>query len=236
LKAAKALLDDYNEMSIQISRNFQKSGGLPGRDEIQKVVLLEKERHADIEKLLTPEELVEFELRSSPDSDRLRRDTRDFLPSEAEFRALFLLYQSAGTAMQAAWEKASYAELDEATQRRMRDALAEQAKTVLSPERYTEYMQSMDEGSAKLNRIVRRLDLPLTVAADVVSIQKDISSRALELRENQQLSPSDRQAQVAALVQESKTKISTVIGARGFAAYQNNGYEAWLREWEGAKR
>ncbi|MEO7414293.1 MAG: hypothetical protein ABIZ81_13140 [Opitutaceae bacterium] len=78
---------DYSLMAQELRANSR--GGPPSPADSEKLALLEKERRADIAKLLTSEELLEFQMHYSPTSNRMRRDLALFKPIESEYRALF---------------------------------------------------------------------------------------------------------------------------------------------------
>ncbi len=61
---------------------------LPAADR-EKLALLNRERRADLERVLTPEELFEYDLRQGPTAMRLRSQLAAFQPTEEEYRAIF---------------------------------------------------------------------------------------------------------------------------------------------------
>lgn len=117
-----------------------------GRDIIlpedrEKLAFLEEEKRKDIEKLLSPEEHFNFELRSSPTARRLREQLDSFDPTEEEFRAIFRIH----AAIDAKFAGGRVANLSQAERRQRRDAVAAadaQIKDVLTPARYEAYQRA----------------------------------------------------------------------------------------------
>jgi hypothetical protein len=79
-----------------------------------------------------------------------------------------------------------------------------------------------------LNRLVSRLDLPLTASRQVLELQHDVQQRAAAVRDNNALSATERSANLAALQQEATKKLSAALGGQvGLDAYKQNGGQ-WL--------
>ncbi|MEO5958741.1 MAG: hypothetical protein ABIR80_06470, partial [Opitutaceae bacterium] len=85
IDALQRIEDDYTEMFSQVNSST-KGFTLPSDRE--KFALLARVKQADLAALLTPEELADYTLRSSPITSMLRSRLSAFDPSEAEFRAI----------------------------------------------------------------------------------------------------------------------------------------------------
>ena len=106
--------------------------------------------------------------------------------------------------------------------------LNEDVKAALGAVRYAEYQRATDYSFRQTTQLVARLDLPPESANQVYAVQKDIQDRANTLRQNSALSSDERTAQFAALANETKTKVTAVLGEGGFAAYKENG-GSWMQ-------
>lgn len=231
LHALGAIENDYRELQRKIYEDAQKDGTVFGKLDGDKLRLLEADQRADIAKLLTPEELLEFDLRSSRSASMLRSDTGFLQLSEEEFRSLFPAYQAAGERLEAmnfsspAERNAAKLSFDAEVQTKV--------KELLDPERFADYLQAKDPTSKKLNLIVQRLDLPLSAARAVVAVQDEVTQRAAAILSDTTLTAEQRATQLAGLAQEASAKINGSLGERGYAAYlENNG--KWLRGMQGA--
>ena len=226
LQVLTAIQMDYVELQQKIIAEAQKAeGGLAKMDQ-SKFRLLDAERRADIVKTLTPAELVKFDLRNSPSAGRLREDTALLGLSEAEFRALFPTYQTATEYLETL-NLSSPTEQQTALKKSIEE-MQLKVKELLGAERFADYMQAKDPASKKLNLIVKRLDLPLSAARAVVAVQDDVTQRADAIRTDKALTAEQRAAQLSALSEEAKSKITGSLGERGYAAYLENSGK-WLR-------
>jgi hypothetical protein len=187
---------------------------------------MDREAHAELAKVLTPAELLEYDLRNSATSRRLRDDLTGMDVSESDFRALFSLYQAAeaqvpvGTATQP-----TPAELQ--ARAAAQTALREQVKATLTPAQFADYERASRPELRQLNTLVARLGLPLAAAAEVAAVRDDVQRRSAMVTSNAQLSADERTRQLTTLADEARTKITAAIGARGLAGYRQNGGE-WL--------
>lgn len=246
LFAADALVgDDSDETRIMRSRAF---GNLSGEKVSQIVAAMNKvygaassngsisgaqsesfnrQLTAELTQILTPDELLEYQMRNGPTSSRLRTELAGFDPTEAEYRAIFSLYQTYDEQTPAGLGSITP---EEATARAAAgQQMQEQIKSLLTPDRYADYLQASRPEYQQLNSLVARLDLPLAAAAQVAAVQQDIQQRADAVRVDGNLAAADRTNQLAALAQEAATRISAVIGARGLEGYQQYGGQ-WLTQ------
>lgn len=223
LNGIASIEQDYGLMAQELRANSR--GGPPSPADVEKLALLEKERRADIAKLLTPDELLDFQMHYSPTAGRMRRDLALFKPSEAEYRALFPILDS--VEQQFPSNLGTGADTI-AARRAAEEKLQGQIVAALGPERYEQFKQSTDPANTQLNRLVARLDLPLTAAIEVAAVRTEMQQRATDLRQNQALSGEARNAQLTALAEEATAKISAAMGGtRGLDAYKEYGGQ-WL--------
>lgn len=212
---------DYNDLRSEIYAN---ANGMLMPEDREQVAYLEKEMRSDLAKVLTPDELMNYELRSSSTANMLRSQLTTFQPSEAEFRALF----GAARSIEEKFGSVTGGLTSPDQYRQRQAAINEQAKLALTPDRYAAFEQAVDPRNAMLNRIVARYDLPTTVVPQVNAVQQDVRSRSEVLRSNRDLTPDQRSAQLAALAQEANAKLAPLLGAKGFAAYKQSGGQ-WIQ-------
>jgi hypothetical protein len=222
LEQMQAILSDYGELRSEV---YSKANGVMLPEDREKIALLEKEQRADLSSVLAPEELENYELRSSNTANLIRSQLSIFKPNEAEFRALFKATRAA-EAQYGSVSSGGPTNPDQAT--KVRDSILADLQTQLSPERYAELKQATDPKYQQVNRLVARLELPASAAVEAVAIQTDVQKRAQEVRRDTTLSPEQRTAQLAALSQEATTKLSTTLTPRGLEAYKNYG-GFWLQ-------
>lgn len=212
---------DYQEMMS----DYQTGGNVLPADK-EKLKLLQKEQRADMEKLLSPEELFEYDLRNGPVAGRLRGWNDSFDLAEAEYRTLFPLYQKledqfpsdqgSGNAETAKARKAA------------EDQMQDQIKAALGDERYAEFKQSRDQNAYQENKLVLRLGLPLTTATQLVEAKKDYQEQTKTIAKDKDLTGEQKKEKLAALAQASQDRVTSLIGERGLSVYREYG-GSWLR-------
>jgi hypothetical protein len=212
------IASDYSEMRSEI---YAESNGMLMPEDREKISYLEKELRSDFAKLLTPAELEEYELRSSSTANGLRSQLTTFQPNEEEFRALFQAARAVedqfGTSM-------GVSTIEQMRQRQA--AVSEQARLVLPPERYAEFVQATDPRYSMLNRVVARYDLPTSVVPQVYAVQQEMQERAAALRS---LPAAERAEQGQALAREATAKLTPLLGERAFEAYKSYGGQ-WIQQ------
>ncbi len=173
--------------------------------------------------MLTPQELENYELRRSSTASLLHSQLGTFKPTEEEFRAIF-------HATRAAENQFGSISPGGGTQiQQIRTAVLDQAKILLTPERFADLKQATDPVYQQVNRLVARLELPASAAIQIVAVQQDIAKRAGALRADSSLSPAQRNIQLSGLLQEATTNLTAALGgARGLEAYKQYGGQ-WLQ-------
>lgn len=222
--ALQALYHDYSTKFSQL-----RDGNGDSAPTDQTAVGLQKEMQDAMAKLLTPDELLEYNLRNSPSSARLRQSLIGLKVTEAEFRALYPLYQAVDDQTPAGPFSAGAAPGQMDARLAAEAQNQEQIKAILGPDRYADYQQSSQPQYQQLNALVVRLDLPLSAAAQVATIQQDVQQRAAAVRTDRKLSTDARTAQITALAQEATTRIAATLGDRGLEGYKQNGGQ-WLNQ------
>jgi hypothetical protein len=218
----QSIVSDYSEMRMQI---YAAANGMMLPEDRAKLALLDKEQHVDLTALLTPQELEEYNLRNSSTASKLRTQLATFNPTEDEFRAIFKIQQAfddqfGSTMVMTMEQRRQYMEAQK--------QLLPQFQAVLAPDRFAAYQQAIDPAYQQINRLVARLDLPPETSTQVVALQKDLQQRAMAVQTARDVTPDERAAQLAALNQEAKDKLTQSLGARGFEAYKTNG-GYWLQ-------
>lgn len=188
---------------------------------------LEREQRAALARLLTPQELEEYELRNSSTATAMRMQLGAFEPTEDEFRSIFRLRnelaQQYGAIVQAG-------ATPEQTQAR-RDAerrVNEQIQAALGPVRGEEYARKADYTYVQTSKILERLQQPRENVDAVMAVGRDIAARARALEVDRSQSESSRTATRTALYEEASRRLTPLLGgSTGFEVYRQYG-GTWL--------
>lgn len=215
----QSIISDYNDMRNDVFANA--NGALLPEDQ-EKLAFLEREQKADIAAALTPAEQFEYQIRNSPMAGQLRSQMKAFNPTEDEFRSIFKAQQDFDQQYGSPWGPPMTPEQQQERQAHQADLTA-QVQGALGPDRFAQYKQETDPSYLQTSGLVERLELPAEATRQVVDVQGDITKRADAVRKDPGLSAADKKSQLAALADEATTKLGSVLGDRGLAAYRQSG-------------
>lgn len=194
------------------------ASGFPDRE---KLTALEKEQHDRLAQLLTPAELLEYDLRNSNTANSLRTNLAAFQPTEQEFRTIYQLRAAFD-------ERFSNQDIVSFMAPERRDAqkvLTEQIKAALGPERAADYERQTDYNYLRTNQLVARLELPPQTTDSLWAAQKEFEQRSNQIKAGTR---DERIQQIAALQQEAVARITSLLGSpRAVDAYKLYGGQ-WL--------
>jgi hypothetical protein len=216
--------DDYNRQRSDIYAN-NRGGLLP--DEQQKIAALDKGMRADFAAVLTPQELADYDLRSSNTAQQLRNNLAAFDATEQEYRAIFQLQQAFDDQFGRMYGPPSPEDMKARSDAQKQ--LTQDINTALGPDRAAEYQRDTDYSYRQATQLVERLELPPDTANQIYTAQKDIQQRATALRTDRTLTADDRNSQLAGLATEAQTTLTATLGAQGYQAYTQNGMGSWMQ-------
>ena len=216
--------DDYNRQRSDIFTNARSGSILPA--EQQKLATLDKAMHVDFAGVLTPDELTNYDLRSSNTATQLRYNLSAFDATEQEYRTLFQLQQSFDEKFGRMYTQPSQDEMK--ARNAAQQQLTSDIKAALGDARYADYQRSQDYNYRQTAQLVARLELPPETANQVYAVQQDTQQRARSIQMDSTLPGDTRLQQLSALADEAKAKVATVLGPRGAEAYSANG-GSWLQ-------
>ena len=216
----RSLQEKFSEMEQDI---YRKAEGFIDSDRQLELGTIAKARSSELAKILTPEELEQYELRSSNTANQMRYGLKTFEPTEEEFRSIFKLKKSFEDAIgQFGYDPDESPEI----RKKRADAqnlLSEKLKTQLGEARYTEYNRSQDYSYQELDRIAKRNDLPKDTAAKIYDMKKVAEDSAQKIRSDQSLNNEQRQAALKDIQTETEKAIGSSLGEKGIKTYKRGG-------------
>jgi len=229
LRAIAKIDDEYKKQENVLMQRYAKTGTVTEEDSKQ-MQSMRKQRREALSGLLTPDELFDYDVRVN--SGSLKHDTRLFDITEQQFRDMFAVYQN--TRINFDDPAIAFSQLTTASRQEREDSRESQYRQILGDDRYADYLQSKNPAHEKLNLIVHRLDLPISAAREVVSVQDDIRARAVAIDTDATLTNAERAEYYAALAQEARERITQTLGPRGYTAYRENS-QNWIQTLESGK-
>jgi len=224
----KAYLASFQERQMQLYSAIGQTPTMLAADR-EKMAALDKSMRDGLGEFLTTEEVNEYTLRNGGAANELKWRLGPFHATEEEYRTIFPLYQMYRDQfpMDGSPGGPPNAPIDPA-QKMAQDAMLAQLASGLGQQRAEDVKLALDPRYAGLNRLVDRLNLPLSAAKQVFEVQQDIEQRAAALRNDASLAPAERTEHLASLADEASAKISVALGSqRGLDAYKQNGGQ-WL--------
>ncbi|HVS53928.1 MAG TPA: hypothetical protein VHD62_16350 [Opitutaceae bacterium] len=215
--------DDYSEM-ISAARGATNGIMLP--EDREKLALLARERHADLAGVLTPEELADYELRSSPLTTMLARELGNFDANEAEFRAIFQAHQAYSDKFPGGGGVISFQDRGAAAQE-----LQAQLKSALGDQRYADYQRETDRDYQQLSRLAERANLPAATAASAFDVRYAVAAQTQQIADDASLDADQKRAALQLLAQNTRTQLTALLGPTVGPMFVNTS-NRWLNQVE----
>jgi hypothetical protein len=219
-KNVQEIEQDYEDLTQAVQINMV-GFKLPADEEKLKFIADEKRR--DLAALLTPQELADYDLRTSPTAEQLRRKVTQFDGSEEEYRKLF--------AIQKAYDDSHALDAGSRADREKRQEdekqLREQFKTALGPQRYADYQLSQNYEYQKLVAATQRLALPVETARQVFDLRTTVSSESVCIMDSPDLAAAQKKQALADLAQRTRAQIVSRLGEAVTDVYIKNN-AGWL--------
>jgi hypothetical protein len=151
-------------------------------------------------KVLTPAELEEFRLRSSPTANALRNEVQYFNCTPEEFRQLV-----------DSREHASEKNLGDPLNR---TAASEEVRKLLGDERAKEFERVTDMFYINTRRAVEEQGAPLESVEQAWQVTRDVRAAAVLVVKNSNLSAEERTRQTQALMQPAEARLIELLGSK----------------------
>jgi len=188
------------------------------------------ERRAKLAQALTPEEMDEYDMRTSNVARNLQSSLEGFNPTEDEFKAIFRIRKAIEEPLggligivnpvDAQGNPLSTSTPVSSTERRRQ--INEQVVEALGPERARQYELSQDGTYRSLARLGQRYELSSEAVMQGYDLQQSFRTQQQELMNNRSLSSAERNAAMKQLQASNFKQLSDVMGERAAKAYQRN--------------
>jgi hypothetical protein len=220
IELLRQIEDDYTEMTQQIT---SAANNILLDEDRQKLALLQKEKLADLAAVLSPAELEDYQMRTSPVAVQLARRIGDFQPSDSEFFAIYQAYRS----LSDRFGNASFSNMDMRALEGERAGLSDRIKAALGEQRAAEYIRKSDPAYAELVQLAATAELPAGTAGEIFDIRDALAASSQRIAEDPNLSVAEKRTALKQLADNSRLQIATKTGAS--AAQVLSIAEQWLR-------
>jgi uncharacterized protein (DUF4415 family) len=219
IQQIEAIRKDYDEMAARVR---ERAKGLVLKSDREQLRLLEAERRRDLAAVLSPEELLEYDLRVSPTANNVRNRLAFFEPTEEEYRALTKLQLELDR--QYGLNNLSGAEQDR--RKAAEKDLIPKIQSVLSPDRFDDYRVTIDGMYSETRAFASAYNLDASAAKAIVALKQSTWKRIDEL-DQAGVTGDQRTSTLKTLEQEVENTLTTRLGADIFANYKRTG-ATWM--------
>ncbi|MEW6302483.1 MAG: hypothetical protein AB1705_03375 [Verrucomicrobiota bacterium] len=214
----REILERYQEMESEAQQRLSGMVSMRERNELKKI---RDQRQAELAAVLTPQELEEYELRSSATAESLRARLAGATLTEEQFRQLYRAQKS--------FEELNApptGPMDRATAEARAQAarqLDEQFRAVLGDQAFRDYKRMQDPSYRAAADIVRDYSLQPAAADKVYEIKQAVDEHMRQLMADQSLTREQRMAALKAITEETTVALIDTLGQKGYEAYKQNG-------------
>ena len=216
IDALQRIVDDYSEMGTAITATMK---GVTLPEDREKLALLSREKNADLAAILTPDELADYTMRSSPITNLLRSQLAAFDPSLEEFRAIFQMQQALNERFPVSMSGGAISTGDYAERRSVQQQLDDQLKAALGDARYTDYTRSTNRDFTQLSRLVQSDNLPPAAAVQAFDLRDTVAQASNRIFNDASLGYDDKKAALQTLAQNTRTQLLATLGPTSGPAY-----------------
>ena len=214
--------DDYAEMLSQVRA---ATNGITLPEDRAKMALLEREKHADLAAILTPQELEDYEMRNSPITSRLRPALALINATEDEFRTIYRLQQRFNDQLNPTggiFTSDMVKQRDDA-----QTQIAAQLKSAFGEARTAEFLRAQEYEFQSLAQLAQRENLPLDAAVRAYDLRTSTSEESGRIFDDKNLTTDQKRAAMQTLAQNAKAQLIGTLGPNAGAAYASSA--TWLQ-------
>lgn len=218
------VMDLMQDMQTKMQKAMKN--GAPDQEDMRKLM---KDMETEIGRVLTPEELLDYNLRFSVTANSMRMQLAGFEPTEQEFLDLFKKRKAYDDEYGGAFGgNLNLKGEEKVKQDAAKKALEEQVKAQLGDARFQEYKRSEDHAFQAMYRTADREGLGKEAAVKVYEMKKAAEAEATKLRADAALSKEQRTAALRAIREETERSVKNVFGEKGYSNYERNHGAYWL--------
>ena len=213
--------DDYAEMLSQVRA---ATNGIMLPEDRAKMALLEREKHADLAAILTPQELENYEMRNSPITSRLQSALSLMNATEEEFRTIYRIQQQFNDRT-----NPTGGVFGAMMAQQRRDAESEMTPlltSALGEARAAEFFRAQDYEFQSLAQLALRENLPLDAAVRAYDLRTSTSEESGRIFDDKNLTTDQQRAAMQALAQNTRAQLIGTLGPNAGAAYASSA--TWL--------
>lgn len=205
--------EDYEEMTNDI-RSAARGVVLP--EDRAKLALLEREKRADLAAVLTPQELQEYEMRTSMITSRLRQSMTLMDATEQEFRTIYSIHQKYADQLDPTGGLGgSYTSNTLEKRHQAEKQVQLEIAAALGEARAAEFERSSNYEYRQLAAIAKQNNLATDAAVRAYELRAAAAEQSVRIGDDRNMTPEQKRAALQALAQETREKLTNTLGPAG---------------------
>lgn len=211
---------DYQDLTRQIE-TLMEDVTLP--EDRAALALLQREKRADLARVLSPEELADYELRRSRTTGALRGALTLMNATESEFRAIYPLQQKFEERFSTPdydgdnWEQRNEAQIQ----------MVAEVRRVLGEARGADFARAADYGFQEIARVVERENLAPEVATRTYDLRNRTAEESVRIIDDRTMTYDQKVEAMRTLAAAAKSQLSGLLGPAAADAYGSSA--AWVK-------
>ncbi len=223
INVVRQIEDDYAQMAAAVRAG---ANDIILQEDRDKLALLAQERATDLAAVLSPAELADYEMKSSPSTQFLRKALIEFAPSESEFLAISkaqTLFNEQFPNIDMATPLDLQRQAQQVNQRNLRDALGDT--------RYADYVREMSDDYQQLYRIGKNNGIPTSSTIEAFNLRDSVAQLSNQIFDDPSLSVDGKRAALQELAGNTRRQLIGLLGPTAATAYLRTA-DLWLRNVE----
>lgn len=216
----KELEKKFGEMRSKI---YEEAGGYIDMETQKDLAKVRKDMLGEMQKFMTPEEVFEYNVRTSDTARNLQYQLRGLDTTEDEFRAIFAAKEVEENARYALMGDEKPSKEERKQQQEANKQAEDQLKQLLGDDRYKEMKLNQDYAYRSLADAAPYLGFDKSAAMRVVDLKTDAEKAANQVRQNKDLTPDERSEALLKIREAAQAAVTQEIGEKGYKYYRRQG-------------
>lgn len=209
--------DDYAEMNSTL-RTATKGISLP--EDLEKFALLAREKRADLAAILTPQELADYEMRTSAATRMIAGRLGGFEATEAEFRALYQAHEALNKRFPEGVQMQQISmSLNGGQRETLENEYNAQLQASLGAARYAEFVRETNTQYQQLMRLAEQQKIPATTARQAFDVRDTVSRESNRIADDTSLTSDQKLSSLQALAQSTRNQLIALLGPSAGPSY-----------------
>jgi len=211
------------KFSDERNKIYAEAGGYIDMETQKELATVRKKMLEEMKGFMTPEQIFEYDIRTSDLARNMKYQMRGFEPTEAEYRAVFAARQVEEDLRVYGEDRAKMTPEQLKENQEAQKLAQDNLKAALGDERYTEMQMAREYGYQQLVSAAPFLGFDKSAAQRVMSVKTDSEKAANDVRRNQSLTPEQRTKALQDIRMAAEAAVTKEIGEKGYKYYRQQG-------------